>query len=73
VSDVNVVFDRDTLANEAVAGDFAVLSDSRILLNFNKGSDFRVVAYLAAVNVDEFGKPDISAALHQGRYTRSQS
>src|SRR6266852_1611214 len=64
VTDENVVLDRDAFANEAVAGNLAVLSDGCVLLNFNKRSYFRVVAYLAAVNIDEFGKPDVSAELY---------
>src|ERR1700720_1884167 len=53
VADEHVVFDRDALANEAMAGDLAVLSDSRVLLNLNKSPDFRVVTDFATIKIDE--------------------
>src|SRR6266849_1932459 len=64
MTDEHVVLDRDAFANEAMAGDLAVLSDCCILLNLNKCSDFRVVADLAAIKVDELGKADVLAELY---------
>jgi hypothetical protein len=50
------VFDGYTFADEGVARDLAVPSDSGVLLNFDKGADFGVVPDGAAIQIDEFGK-----------------
>src|SRR6516165_325039 len=53
VPNEDVVFDGDPLAHEGVARDLASLADGRVLLNFDKGSDFCLVSNFATVEVDE--------------------
>src|SRR5438876_9104588 len=67
VADEDVVLDGHAFANERVAGDLAVLADVRVLLNFDKGTDLGVVAYFAAIEVDEPRQLDAFAQLHIGR------
>jgi hypothetical protein len=54
VADEDVVFDRHSLTDERVARDPAPPPDFCIFLNFDEGADLRLVADLAAVQVDEF-------------------
>src|ERR1700693_4387359 len=59
VTNKHVVLDRDAFANEAMAGDLAILSDSRILLNLNKSPNFRVVTDFATIKIDELRQFDV--------------
>ncbi len=58
MADEDIILNRDAFAYERMAGDFAVLSDRGVLLNFNKCSYFHVVADYAPVKINEFGKFD---------------
>jgi hypothetical protein len=64
MTDEHVVFDRDAFTNKTMAGDLAVLPDCCVLLDFDKGSDFRVLSDLAAIKVDEFGKLNSLSQFH---------
>ena len=64
MTDEHVVLNGDAFANKAMAGDLAVLPDGCVLLDFNKGSDFRVLSDLAAVKVDEFRKLNPASQFH---------
>jgi hypothetical protein len=56
MTDEYVILDGDTLADKGMALYLAVLSDMRILLDLDKGSDLCIVADRAAVKIDEFGE-----------------
>src|ERR1700676_4966377 len=64
VADEDTVFDVHSFADEGIAGDLAVLSDSGVLLNFDKGPYFRVIVNFAAVEINKLGESDILAQLH---------
>ena len=57
---------RDAFTDEGVAGNLAALADGGVFLNLDKGADFRFVANLTAIKVDELGKLDILPQLHVG-------
>ena len=63
MADEDFVLDRHAAANEAMAGDLAVLSDSRVLLNLNKSPDFRVVTDFATIKIDELRQLDVLTEL----------
>jgi hypothetical protein len=50
-----LIFNRHALADECVTGNLAIFTDTRILLNFDKGAYLSVVPDLATVQVDELG------------------
>src|SRR6202790_2043255 len=64
VADEDTVFDVHSFADEGMAGDLAVLSNSGVLLNFDKGPDFRVVINFAAIEIDEFRESNVLAEFH---------
>src|SRR5215203_315213 len=66
VSNEHVIFNRHAFTNKRVTRDFAALTNAGALLNFNKGADFRFVANLTTVEVDEFGKPDVFPEFYVG-------
>jgi hypothetical protein len=67
VSDEDVVFDNYAFTDEGVAGDLAAFAHRRVLLDLHKGSDFRFVANLTSIKVDELGKLDVSSKLYVRR------
>jgi hypothetical protein len=44
-----------------MTGDFAVVSNLRVLLNFNKCADLGVVSDFTTIKVNEFGHFNVSA------------
>lgn len=59
MSDEDVIFDCDSLANETVRGDLAPAPDTGILLNLDEGPDPGIVAHSAAVQIDEIRLKDL--------------
>src|SRR5690606_39352783 len=55
VADEHAILDGHAFADEAVAGNLAVASDNRILLNFNESADPAVRANHAIVKIDQVG------------------
>ena len=49
----HLVLDRNALANERVARNFAARAHSGILLNFNKATDARFIPNRTAVKINE--------------------
>src|SRR6202021_3177390 len=66
VADENVVFHRDPLADERVAGNFAIFPYPRVLLYFHKSANLRAVTYFTAVKIDKFRELDAFSKLHVG-------
>jgi hypothetical protein len=64
VANKDFIFQRHSFADEGVAGDFAPVSYSRALLDFDKRADFDIVADLAAIEVREGENLDPLAKLH---------
>src|SRR5438046_1620820 len=64
MTDEGLVLDHDAFTNKTMAGDFAILPNGYVLLNFNERSDFRVLSDLAAVKVDEFRELNSLSQFH---------
>src|SRR6266851_1292128 len=64
--DEHLVFDGHALADEGVALDLAAGADFHALLDLDEGADRRLVADLAAVQVDEGVEADVPAQLDVG-------
>ena len=60
----DLVFDHHALANEAVAGNFAISTYPNSLLNFHKAANFRSGAYLATIKVHEAVNGHFRSQLH---------
>ena len=60
VADEDVVFNRDALADKRMARDLAALADGGILLDFDKGSNLRLIPDFASVQIDELGELHIA-------------
>jgi hypothetical protein len=63
VANENVVFNGDAFADEGMARDLTIVPYGGVLLDFDEGADFDVVADGATVEVDELGKFDVLAKL----------
>ena len=61
MSDHHLIFDKDTLADESMALDFAAVSNYGIFLYFYEWAYFCLVAYGAAVEIGVGGDGDIFA------------
>src|SRR5262245_54640114 len=68
MADENLVLDRDTLADEGVTRDLAPPADGGVLLHFHERTDFRVVADLTAVEIDELRELYALPEFHVGRH-----
>jgi len=64
VPDKNIVFDVHTLANEAMAGNLAILTDCRTLLDLHKSTNLAAIVDAAAVCVHEIENLDILPNFH---------
>ena len=53
MADEDVIFDRDALTDERVARNLAAAADPGVLLDFDERADLRLVADLAAVEIDK--------------------
>src|SRR5262245_49258925 len=69
VSDKHMVFNYHTFANERMAGNLAPFPDLRVLLNFNKSANLRLITDLATIKIDEPGKLDVLPQPHVLSYT----
>jgi len=58
------IFNRDAIADEAVAGDLAASADARAALNLDKRSDTAVIANFASVHIHERTHPHACAQAH---------
>src|SRR3989441_2689849 len=67
VADENVVLNRHAFADEGVARNLTPPAGLRILLDLDERPDLRLVADLAAVQVDELRKFDVLPQLDVGR------
>ena len=61
VANETLVLNRHAFANEGMAGYLTILSDHRILLDFDKRTDFSVIANRAAIEIDEPGELNVFA------------
>jgi hypothetical protein len=66
VTHENVILDGDSLANKSMTGNFAMFPNLRILLDFHKTANFRVIANLTTIEVYEFMNFDIFSELYVG-------
>ena len=64
MTDEHFVFDINAFTNKSVAGNLAAFTDGGVFLDFNERANFRVVANLAAVQIDELGKADAVSQFH---------
>src|SRR6266436_7322453 len=54
MTDENAILNIDTFTDKRVTGDFAILSNSGVFLNFDEGANLCVIADFTAVEVDKF-------------------
>ncbi len=54
MADENAILNIDTFTDKRVTGDFAILSNSGVFLNFDEGANLCVIADFTAVEVDKF-------------------
>jgi hypothetical protein len=54
----------DTFADEGVALDFAILANPGSFLYLNKGTDFGIVAYLAAIEIHKVLDANVFTKFH---------
>ena len=66
MADKDIVFDGHAFANEGMTGYFAVGADGGVLLDFDECADLGVVADRTAIEIDEFGKLDVTAEADVG-------
>ena len=64
MSDEHLILNGHALANEGVAGDFAATADPGAFLNLDEGPDFRLIANLAAIQIDESENANPGAELY---------
>src|SRR3954447_1753116 len=68
VPNENAFFNNHAFANECVAGDFAPRPDTRAFLDFNERTDFRFIADLAPVKINESADLNIAPELYVRGY-----
>jgi hypothetical protein len=78
VADKYIVFDGDPFTNKSVGRNLAALADSRVFLDLDEGPDLGLVAYLAAVEIDQIRLEDgysvaqdnVGRDWHEDRFVR---
>ncbi|MGC2142339.1 MAG: hypothetical protein WA619_00845 [Candidatus Acidiferrum sp.] len=64
--DEHVVLNGYTFTNESMRGNLTVTAYFGVLLNLDEGPDFRVIANLATIKIDEFGQSNPFSQFYVG-------
>jgi hypothetical protein len=64
VADETIISYVNSFTNKRVTGNFAVLTDGRTFLYFNKSAHLRAIVYTAAVSIHEVENAHVFAHFH---------